>query len=520
MTVLRRVRRHLSQPRGDDGITLLESVIALLIASTVLLTMAAASMAGVKATLNARANQQVGDFMSQQLEKVRAMDYAALAMQSADLTGDSAITTCSGNPCYKGEQIVVNAAGSVSPHVATVPLTQANNITVTLSTYVTQPSDQFGASYKRVTVVAKWTTYGQTHMRVDSTLMTNTQRGLPLPVFSAVVVGNSANSVNPGATVTYAIKVSNQGARDRFNLTSGGSGTWAYYFDTNGNLSYNSCCDVAVTDTNSDGVLDTGMMEPNTSVTILAVQTIPSTATAGNQPTTFTFKSVAQPSAATGTQAVAVTTTIVIGTITGSPTPTPTPTSTSPTPTTPSSDCAAASVPTASAASGNSVYRYYLQTAGTNPMTMARSTSYTPSSGTASTTSLAPGASQAWTYTVANPRPTFAASSTAVVSLWVSTAGPSTNLAVNVQTLKSNGTLIASLGTVSLVASPVTCAGYQQMVGSFTLPSSTSSMPNSGQLSLTVTNAGASPVTVAYDASLVDPPSGRYQSYLDIGSNR
>ena len=521
MTVLCRALRRARSPRGDQGVSLIEAVVAILIASTVFLSMAAASMAAVKATLNGRANQQVGDFLSQALEKNRAMGYSSLAMVSSDLAGDSAVSSCSGGQCYNGEAIVLNASGSVNPHIATVSLTQANNLSMKLFTYVTRPTDSFGADYKRVTVVAKWSTYGQPHTRSVSTLMTETQRGLPLPIFKAEIIGNSAFSVNPGATVTYLMRVSNQGARDRFNLTKSDSLSWSFYYDVNKNGSYSVGVDTPVSDTNGDGILDTGLLEPNTSINILALRTIPTTALAGTEATTFTYTSVAQPAAASAVKTVAVTTTIVIGAVTATPTPTtPTPTTTPPTPTPTASDCGAVSVPTASASSGNTVYRYFLQGGATNPLPMARAAGYTPTATTPSTTVLAAAGSQQWAYTVSNPRPTFAASSTATMSVWVSTAAASASLQVSVLTQTSAGAAIATMGTVTLTASPFSCSGYQEMVGSITLPSSLSQMPNSGQLVFQLTNGGSAPVTVAYDATLTGTPTGRYQSYLDVGSNR
>jgi hypothetical protein len=109
-----------------------------------------------------------------------------------------------------------------------------------------------------------------------------------------------------------------------------------------------------------------------------------------------------------------------------------------------------------------------------------------PTLTTEATTSLSPGGTQAWSYTVSNPRPTFAAGSTAVVSLWVGTASPSASLQVQVYTAKSSGSILQTLGTMNLVVSPFTCAGYQQMVGSMTVASGTSQLPNSGQLVLSV----------------------------------
>ena len=523
MTELRaRLRRILNQ--GDDGISLIESVVALVIAGAVFLSLGAASMTAVRATLNGRVNQQVGDFVSRAMEEARSMDYAALAMRSSDLSGDSYLSTCSGSPCFvavpgqSAEPLVLNDQGSVFPHISTVSATQANDIDITLYTYVTRPVDSFGADYKRVTVVARWSSYGTERSRSDSTIVTETQRGLPLPIFTLQSVGVSTSTVNPGATVMYAMRLTNQGARDRFSFTKNDTRTWSFYLDSNNSGTYTAGTDVAITDTNGDGIIDSGLMEPTTSKTIFAIRTIPGTAIAGTESTTFTAKSVAQPDATTATQSVAVVTTIVIGAITATATPTPTTTTPTATATPTSTDCAAAAIPTPSAASGNNLYAYYLQGGATNPLTMARAPGYTPPVASPATKTLAAGANQVWSYAYTT-RPTPAQSSVATVSVWVSTAATSASLTATLYTVNAAGNLSQTLGSVTLTQSPFSCAGYRQMVGSITVISSTARAPNNGAIRFKIENGGASAVTVAYDASASGSPTGRYQSNVVLGSD-
>src|SRR5439155_21438600 len=85
---IRRVRRA-----DDDGFSLIEQVVALLVAAIVFLAVAVMAIAGMKASVNSRLNQQAIDILNRSIEQARAMTYAQLTMVSTDLsTGDTSIT--------------------------------------------------------------------------------------------------------------------------------------------------------------------------------------------------------------------------------------------------------------------------------------------------------------------------------------------------------------------------------------------------------------------------------------------
>src|SRR3954451_16418963 len=78
---------------GDEGVSLVEAVIALFIATGVFMALAAAAMTSLKSTLISRQNQQASDLATQLVESTRAMTYGAMTMTTADVpNGDSAIT--------------------------------------------------------------------------------------------------------------------------------------------------------------------------------------------------------------------------------------------------------------------------------------------------------------------------------------------------------------------------------------------------------------------------------------------
>ncbi len=99
-----------------------------------------------------------------------------------------------------------------------------------LYTYITRPADST-ADYKRVTVVAKWQVAGHQRERAVSSLVTVTDRGLPLPVFKLTPLGGTSASVNPDTDVPFGFELTNQGAPDRWNLSFTGSAPtkWTLY---------------------------------------------------------------------------------------------------------------------------------------------------------------------------------------------------------------------------------------------------------------------------------------------------
>lgn len=330
------MRAALGRRNETDGFSLIELVVALTIATVVFSAMAAAAFAGVRASVVARQNQQAVDVMNQIVEEGRATSFSSLAMVTSDLqVNDTAITTGS-TPQYTvpngigAESVWAKATGSVSPHVATI--TRAG-LTYTLKSYVTTPAgftlDSAGQpSQKRLTIVLNWTSYGQSHTRVLSTLMTETTRGLPLPRYGVTPTSVSAATVNPSTTLTWGFQVVNRGARDTFNV-SASAGTWVYYQDTDCDGSRDVGEDITLTNTDAalgDSRPDTGKIEPNNNppYCITAQRSVPA-GELGTSSVTFNFQSSAQPTATGAAVAVGpFTVTVTSGSTGGSVSPSPT----------------------------------------------------------------------------------------------------------------------------------------------------------------------------------------------------
>jgi prepilin-type N-terminal cleavage/methylation domain-containing protein len=146
----------------DGGFTLVEQVVALMIAAIVFTAAAYAMIGGLKQSSFAQQNQQSADMLNQAVEKARALSYDQLAMRPADLAVNDPLNvgTCNCfNPTTGGksgtgvESLVLDPAGQPATHVETVP---QNAVTYTVRKYVTLPTDSVGAVYKRLTVVVTW----------------------------------------------------------------------------------------------------------------------------------------------------------------------------------------------------------------------------------------------------------------------------------------------------------------------------------------------------------------------------
>ena len=202
--------------RDHRGFTLVEAVVSLMIAAMLLMALAASLVVQVKGATAARQNQQSIDQASDQIEQVRALSFAAVAMDptGADFAGDK----CGGSVqiwCITGNNPSTWAMKYPDPNNSAVILSEplyvggqpggpllphkhacANG--ATCKVYATTPAGS-NNTYRRVTVVVTWLDHGQSKTRVTSTQITSTRRGLPLPLFAW-----SPNAAAPPSTQATA----------------------------------------------------------------------------------------------------------------------------------------------------------------------------------------------------------------------------------------------------------------------------------------------------------------------------
>ncbi len=306
----------------DSGVTLVEVMFALVIATGVLLSLGLATIAGVRGTLLARQNQLAGDMVNQAIERVRALDFADVAMVTGDpsLSSDPRINASKFDPgTGTAETLVFASVGTLNPHTT---LDTRNNTEFRVSRYVTQPAG-LTTGTRRLTVVVTWASPEGVRERSASTFVTATRRGLPLPRFLLQFSSSSAQNKGAGTTVSYGLRLKNYGARDSWNI-EGPAGTWSYVVDADRDGVLDATETTALTDTNADGIIDSGFIETDGELFLLASTTAPNTV-GSTYSYAWTFRSIAQPAATTAAQTLNGSLNV-----TGAPTPLPTPTVTGP----------------------------------------------------------------------------------------------------------------------------------------------------------------------------------------------
>lgn len=344
---------------NSSGFSLVEAIVAIAITGVLLSAFALVAVSGIRGSSEARINQQAGDIIDSGLEAARTQTYSNLTMTASDATlGTDSRVVASGCPSSGAYCVSLpNASGSgsslqslvtstatgyITQHVQTVN-SNTNKVVFTVATYISSPTDEASASYKRVTVYVSWTLEGQSHQRVGSTLIADTRRGLPLPHFTVTPILGSNFTVNPGTLITEGFTINNLGARDSFSFgpDSAVSGSTVSYYLDDGDGTYDAA-DTALTP--AGGLVTTPSIEPTASATIWVLISVPSTATASTTTITYTATSISQPGFGSGvsSQNQQVTINVTNSVITPTPTTSTTPTTTtSPTQSTTPAACTA-----------------------------------------------------------------------------------------------------------------------------------------------------------------------------------
>ena len=310
--------------RDDSGFTMIEMIVSLAVATGIFTALAYFGTTAVSSMQAARNNQQAIDLATQKLETARAISFGGLGHDEATIAADPAVGDCGGSPCIdpgtgSAENVVI-VGGGIANHLDSATGDTSNNVTYQFATYITEPADSASGDTRRVTVTATWNDRGRTLTRSVSTLVAETARGLPLPRYSVSPVGQTTQSVNPGATAAFGLSVQNQGAPDQFNISLP-SGFTAVL--DNGDGVYSDTDDTtSLTDSTADGIVDTGRLDPDSSFEFWTLLGTSPSAPTGSSEYTITFDSVAQPGT---TESVILTVVIVDGVVSASPTPSPTP---------------------------------------------------------------------------------------------------------------------------------------------------------------------------------------------------
>jgi len=523
---------------GDRGFGLIETVVALLIAGIVFGALATTLIASVQASLFGRQNQQATDFMTRELEQLRALDFGSLALVTGDLAGDPRLSGSGGaqfldvNGATAGglEPVITATVGGVNPHTTVLTGVETNNTPFTVSRYVTAMADQPTDQAVRATVYVTWMNKGAVHTRSTSTIIAYTQRGLPLPVFK-LELPVSTLTFNPGAElVYYVLTLTNQGAPDRWNLTlSGATSGWQLYGDTDldGDL---TSVDALLDDNTLDGIIDTDRIDPSTTFWFFLYRAPNPAEPIATSSTTVTATSYGQPAAAGGTKSVTATSIVITGAVPPPPGPTPTPTGP---PVPPEVSCAAAAPEVFTGMANSYVQRQYtLHNDGVGDSPLQPQMYFTAVGGDEATlrhysTDVDPAATGRVLAPSAATMPTGASvltmtdasrfadwsttydkktnvDGTGIVRLWVAGTGTQSMKVVlySAATSSSSRTLLTEV----VVPLTVTCAGFQEVY--LKLPDIPQpQVAKNGVLGIRVVTAGTGNVRLAYDVPSQFPSS-------------
>ena len=280
----------------EDGFSLIEAVAAILIVMIFMAASAASLISGYRAIRQTKYFQQGTALGNQAIEETRDVSYDALGMLNSDLAGDSDISgNCPGLDVVPGSfydpggaaltcERIVSADGNVEIMNHIDPESVEGKV-FTIKRYVTwvDTEDQGGPEedYKRVSVVVEWTDNGTTDSFETSTFVSRARRGLPVPKFE-LTPASQTKYVEQGFTATFAHSIENLGIVDAYDIEMPVPAGWGIEFYADDQVSgqsgvYDPLYDEALTDTNGNGIPDTGNIATSEVSFFLAVVTVPIT---------------------------------------------------------------------------------------------------------------------------------------------------------------------------------------------------------------------------------------------------
>lgn len=137
------LRRHGERRAiGDDGFTLVEVLVAMMIFVVSLLALAHVATAAFTDVAFARQRQAATGLGNETLEKMRALAIDAFkkGLRESDLSTDPNVTGAPGSYLFEGEPVVADGTSDVDPLVPNTREVTIGATTYKLSVYVTQPT--------------------------------------------------------------------------------------------------------------------------------------------------------------------------------------------------------------------------------------------------------------------------------------------------------------------------------------------------------------------------------------------
>lgn len=158
-----------SRVSDDEGFTLLELTVAMMIIAVVIVTLVGLQVSSLKTVAVAKQRQQATAIADQKIERLRAAPYATI---QAGLLSTDPTLNATADPRISGtrlgapwnEALVLSSnqpEPELDPHKQVLPATQYNGVTYTVYTYITHPLNADGSDSNSsidfwLTVVVQW----------------------------------------------------------------------------------------------------------------------------------------------------------------------------------------------------------------------------------------------------------------------------------------------------------------------------------------------------------------------------
>lgn len=209
---------------SDEGMTLIEVMIAVFVLSVSILALASTAVASGVTLRVSRDRQNATQAASSSLESIRSLAYETVGLDVNDASWKTApgVTTSGGTYFYDNDGIGSETVLAV-PNGPVAHLQQQGPLTV--RTYVTWADT--AKTQKRLTTVVTWIDRGVTRSVRQSTIIAEARRGLPVPAFK-IDPASQGKIVPEGTDACFDQTLTNLGEVDNYDWkpnTSGASRT-------------------------------------------------------------------------------------------------------------------------------------------------------------------------------------------------------------------------------------------------------------------------------------------------------
>lgn len=208
---------------ADDGITLIEVLMAVFILSVALFSLASVAIPSLSTMRDARERELGTNAASGAIEDVRALDFRGITMATGfdigTVPADVLDLVDYGSGCVASEPFVIDGAAADPVELVSE---RAGTEVYTFVTWADTACSATGRDLKRITTVARWIEAGEVRHVDQSTLVASAGRGLPVPDFrltpSVRELAWTPQQLTDGREQCAEHTLRNLGAEDRYRI--------------------------------------------------------------------------------------------------------------------------------------------------------------------------------------------------------------------------------------------------------------------------------------------------------------